>query len=441
MKITLGKPSVIVQGVTHEEDDWGSYQFPRIYFDGSKLISSVHIGVDTWSTLNDTARHWYTSTNLGESWEEADFSVSLDTALALPNGDKIIFPQTQAINVFELDTPVMQLNDLLPTDKKQKASNGSMPCITGEWRNPMSPVKHSFQLYDYELLSDEINQSRFFEIKRIKAGEKEAVYERAEIKNYPHMPFSVVRMDNSATGSRPNAFISRVRLSPDGTLYMSRFSGFGDLEGKNGTYYPYASVCIFTSEDNGHSWSFKSKVRYEPDPELYEYAYMDGGFNDSDFIFQPDGSIVMLMRCNDVCHGSLNWTPIYYTRSVDMGKTWSKPTIFDKAGIFPKMCRLDCGVTLAIYGRPGIFVRATDDDHGIVWDTPFEIMTPSDRSHLRNTPVARPNFHEYAGSCCNSDIVPVSENQAVIIYSDFYYPDKKGVKRKSILSRLLTIEK
>jgi ABC-type lipoprotein release transport system permease subunit len=34
---------------------------------------------------------------------------------------------------------------------------------------------------------------------------------------------------------------------------------------------------------------------------------------------------------------------------------------------------------------------------------------------------------------------PISENEALLFYGDFYYPDREGVKRKTILCRKITV--
>ena len=123
----------------------------------------------------------------------------------------------------------------------------------------------------------------------------------------------------------------------------------------------------------------------------------------------------------------------YVHFSNDNGKTWSKPKYFQKTGALPLLLRLDCGVTLAVITRPGIFIYASTDD-GNTWEKCAEVMTDGDRSTLANQPPKRPNFHQWAGSCCNTDIYALSANRALLVYSDFYTPDAmdNGVKKKAI---------
>ena len=131
---------------------------------------------------------------------------------------------------------------------------------------------------------------------------------------------------------------------------------------------------------------------------------------------------------------------MYFSRSTDSGRTWSKPEKFADTGILPRLCKLDCGVTLLCYARPGIFVQATEDESGTRWSKPLVVMTPGDRSALANRRVTPPTFHDWDGCCCNPEMIPLDRNSALIFYSDFYFPDRDGVKRKTVVCRKITVE-
>ena len=105
----------------------------------------------------------------------------------------------------------------------------------------------------------------------------------------------------------------------------------------------------------------------------------------------------------------------------------------------PQLLQLECGVTLAVITRPGIYVYASYDG-GKTWDDGLEIMTGEDRSPLANEPPAKPNFHQWAGSCCNCTILPLGKNKAILAFSDFYVPDENGVKRKAIKTIEIVVE-
>ena len=58
-----------------------------------------------------------------------------------------------------------------------------------------------------------------------------------------------------------------------------------------------------------------------------------------------------------------------------------------------------------------------------------------------NEPAEQPvTFHKWVGSCNNPELVAIGDNSALIFYSDFYYPDETGVKRKTILCREIRVE-
>ena len=441
MKITLGEKNVVVQGMTMEENSWGRYQFPNIYFDGEKLIARVHTGMDDWADFEQSNERWFYSTDAGKTWVEGSEELAEASAFQLPNGDKLFFIPRGGKDIYHYKEFVDDLYSLLPSDDiTKKAEPGHLPPCAGWYSQWVYPLK--FTTYDSELIPDELRDELYFAQKRIKAGETEAVEERGEI-IWPHMPFDVMWVDieKKATTRPMNGTSSgKPRVAPDGTLWLVTYPG-ADLDENNGAYLGYSSVALLVSEDNGKTWKLRSKVKYVPDVTENIHAVREGGFNEATFEFMPDGSVIMLMRCNDVCHGSKSWSPMYITRSTDNGYTWEKPRIFSKYGVLPKSCQLDCGVTLAIYGRPGIFVRGTKDPSGIEWEDEIEVMTPEDRSALGNTKIeGRPTFHQWEGSCCNCDIVTIAENKAVIIYSDFYYPDETGLKRKTIITQTVTVE-
>ena len=439
MKLKLGEKVVVTQGVTMEENDWGRYQFPKIYCDGKRLAANVHLGMDDWADLDEKNKKWFVSADKGKSWQKAAEKVNDIGMVTTENGDRIYVCEVAGIDLYNMKQQYKTLGDILPSFKKEKAKPGHLPCLAGEYTQAIYPLR--FQIYDFDLLPDELQALKFFTIDRIKKGESEIKTEKASI-DYPHMPFSVMKVDieKKATTLGVSAIGGNVRKAPDGTLWMVRVSGDGDLIGKDAAYTRYASMCLLVSEDNGRSWKFRSKVPYIPDINENPYAYVEGGYDEADFEFAEDGSAVMLMRVNNTCAGGRHWSPMYITHSHDNGYTWDKPIRFADAGVYPRMCKLGNGTIIAIYGRPGIYVRATRDIHAVEWDEPVEIMTPNDRSALKNEKVKTPTFHQWVGSCCNCYIAAVDDNTAIIIYSDFYYPDENGVKRKTIITQTVTVE-
>ena len=141
------------------------------------------------------------------------------------------------------------------------------------------------------------------------------------------------------------------------------------------------------------------------------------GFCEPTLCSAPDGSVILLMRTG--CP-----RPSYIARSTDKCKTWSKPQIFDECGVFPQLLSLPSGVTLASYGRPSLRIRATSDPSCEVWESPIRIALSGEPSS---------NFQ--ALSCFYTGLMQISDDEALLIYSDFKYPNPDGIPVKTILSR------
>ena len=223
-------------------------------------------------------------------------------------------------------------------------------------------------------------------------------------------------------------------IEMDGVLYHCTYSMGFDLKGNVTNFSGYCNVYVLRSFDNGRTWECISCVMFED--EYFRFSNCEG-FNEPMMERMPDGSVVMLMRSGDTDR------PSYLTRSIDGCKTWSRPVQFDVRGVFPQILTLDCGVTLASYGRNGIWVRSSGDPSGLAWDTPTEIpLSPLEEPQTcPNHPASGP-VSAHRPSCCYTSLLPLDESSALLIYTDFHYPTEDGNGfQKAILSRKLTIER
>ena len=201
----------------------------------------------------------------------------------------------------------------------------------------------------------------------------------------------------------------------DGVMYLAiYFYGFNSYatEQKSAVsdFCKYYSTYVFSSEDNGRTWNFLSQLMSVKikGPE---------GLCEPCLNVMPDGSIMMLMR-------SGGNAPCYRAFSTDKCQSWSTVKQFDEIGVLPQMVTLDCGVSIATYGRPYMRIRATSDPSGKTWQ-------PAQ------------TFDLYSGendtSCYYTDLLALDETHALWIYSDFKYPTADGVPVKSIITRVITV--
>ncbi|NLD87015.1 MAG: exo-alpha-sialidase [Clostridiales bacterium] len=429
MKITLGKERVIVRGIKPEEKAWGPYQFPRPYHLGDRIMVSVHVEDDNLKTYGDTCR-WFESWDNGKSWKERDSSVAKTCGLKLPNGDRLYLPPISGTKLegYSLTDVLFNTPDY---DYTKQAVGKQLPLPDGYQTWPGGFMMYAFKA---ERLPEELAKKEWIGY-RIPAGETEPVMERISL-DWPYLTHIVYKDTDGTLTLKGHFPRGNLKLGPDNALWVTAFSGEGHLNPKNGQYSPYYSAELFRSDDNGHTFTQWAHMEYPADGD--EYPYKSGGFSDSDIEFMPDGSIVWFMRSVWGPTMGCEWSPMYMSRSEDGGKTWSKPKPFAPTGILPRLCKLSCGAILLCYARPGMFIQGTLD--GVEWTEPVVAMTPEDRSHLLNEPVEVPTFHQWAGACNNPELIPIEDNKALFVYSDSYYPDEDGTRRKTILCRPVTVE-
>jgi len=204
-------------------------------------------------------------------------------------------------------------------------------------------------------------------------------------------------------------WIYRMRLAPDGSIWgLNHGSRIVDGEWQGDKCW----ILVLRSSDYGRTWVLHSEIPYQPDKAADPKWDQHEGFTEPDVSFMPDGSVLCLIRTGG---------PLYWARSLDNGKTWSTPGVFDSIGVWPQLLTLKNGVTLASYGRPGLYVRATADSSGLAWGERVTVV-PGER-----------------GTCSYSGLIALDEHTVLLAYSDFNYPDEKGQKRKTILVRTVTV--
>ncbi len=430
MEIKIGDEKVVVRGIRPEEGMWGPYQFPMPYKVGDKIAVSVHVGEDSIKTYGD-GRLWFVSEDKGETWQETTSDIIADCGLKLPNGDTIIFPRVSAIDVSGYKIP--GFFELTPgTDYSKKAEEGTFPQQDGV----TSHGGHVIRAYNADRLPDSLSEKKWYMIRKTADGEVREEYCKLE---WPYLTRVVFSDDTLANPYMKGIFPTGVpKIGPDGAVWITAFSGEGHIDPKTKQYSPYYSAELFRSEDNGYTFKQYAHMEYPADGN--KYPYLSGGFSDNEIAFFDDGSMCWFMRSAWYGSTGIEWAPMYMSRSYDMGKTWSAPEEFSFTGVYPSLCRLDCGVTLLCFARPGMFVTACPNDDSTKWIEPIELMTPGDRSQLANVKNEPKTFHDWDGACNNCTLIPVDENSALIFNCDFYFPDEDGVKRKTVFCRRITVE-
>lgn len=430
VELVMGEPVVIVQGIRPEEKLWGPYQFPVPYNMGDRILVSVHVSDDSFTSYADPCR-WFESSDGGKHWKEVSQQAADSCGTILPDGEviRLLVENSKVLTGWKFESFDKRTPDY---DFSTPADEGCFPVPDGARGDLFGAVAYT---YKAERLAPSLRNVKWAVSRLTSEG---VVKDSAEV-DWPGLS-RVVHCNGWFNNPVLKAVFPRgyPRVSPDGRLWVTAFSGEGHIMRKSGMYSPYYSASLFVSEDGAHSFRMVAEMEYPADGTM-DYPYASGGFSDSDIAFMPDGSMVWFFRSNWYGTTGEEWSPMYISRSEDSGKTWSKPVRFSECGTLPRVVTLACGTSIVVYGRPGIFLQASSDGSGKHWSKPLEVMTASDRSPLANIPIENPSFHEYDGAGGNPEIIALDRNTAMIVYSDFYVPDENGVKRKSILCRTVTV--
>ena len=119
--------------------------------------------------------------------------------------------------------------------------------------------------------------------------------------------------------------------------------------------YKYRTFVV-RSTDRGRTWNYLSTVAYDPSVGLESFC-------EPDLLKLPSGEILCFMRTGG---SGGKHTPLTMNRSRDDGKTWSKPIPIADRGVWPNACRMQNGVLVVTYGRPGNWLAFSLDD-GHTW--------------------------------------------------------------------------
>jgi hypothetical protein len=379
MKLELGAPIVVSSGPVGLKD-WGPWQFPSIerLADG-RLHATFHREADSAKAYGLPVGHALSADN-GATWQELD-DVPSGSGMALPNGDRL---RAAAL-------------------RSRPAAGLSLPPSIGSCKGSYGGTYDFFRLAD---LPSDLRDGWHFA--RVAAGQTEWRDERAIV----HLP-GETRYITEGVFTFP--WMWRMRLAPDGSLWGLYYC----WRSPEKPWHPKVNCILLRSTNHGHTWDMQSEIAYQGDPAADPKWDVWDGFGEPNVGFLPDGSMICLLRTTEG-HGI---GPLYSAYSHDNGKTWTAPRVFDDRGVWPAIVELKNGVTLASYGRLGLFVRATSDPTGRVWADKIAVVEP--RAYQTDT-------------CSYSDMIVLDDRTALIIYSNFQWPNADGIPCKTIMVRTIT---
>jgi len=381
-KVEIGEPIVIgsVEGAT-ETLPWGFFQFPKLYYstEGSIIcqIAYKNDSIDSY----DGKYLFYMSSNQGKHWDQVADKYN-DTSLLMEN--ECYLQGAEFVNAFESDL-VEKYESVYKYDDKS--------------------------LFDGSLIS-ESDYSTKFNCIEYNPKQKTNDYFTSTIE-WPHRPIRIINGLTCPSGMVMYPYSMHTSNSiikeNDGSLLMAVYSEGFDSETGEIVYNKHYNIYLFRSFDSARTWKYVGQILTKP---IYCEEQKEG-FCEPVLQILKNGIYFILMRTG-------SGAPLYCAYSYDQGSTWVDIQKFADIGVDPQLLQLNCGVTLASYGRPGIYIRTTDDIECKVWEKPQCIL-------------------EDSPSCCYTSLIALNDNKALLAYSKFEYLDDNNTIIKRIIAREITI--
>lgn len=399
-RMEISDPVVVMQA-PEADQHWGHYQFPNIYY-----TTTGAIGV-SWSYHDDTV--------YGGGGTQYAYS---------KDGGK----------TWQLGTNGTRVYDYTKTHRNESSCfvgfTGQASYVVEDWLNECTPIiKNAVGETDVYLAKDLSGYT--FTPKAVVYNYTTGGSSSVPVTvNWPYMPITLYNNPDPEVKARNFLYTAESALaisgymgviSTDNGLYYATYCrGINSKTGEVEKYSKYYSVYVFHSADEGMTWNYVSQLTM--DDRVFAEVSATGsgveGFCEPSLTVTPNGTVVMLMRT-----GGNN--PCYIVQSTDGCQTWSDPVIFDECGVLPQLLTLDCGVTIASYGRPKLFVRASSDPNGVEWK--------------RHKQIALAGGTGWNASCYYTYLLRIDATTAMMVYSDFQLKNEDGQPRKSILVRTIKI--
>jgi len=134
---------------------------------------------------------------------------------------------------------------------------------------------------------------------------------------------------------------------------------------------------VVRSTDKGRTWDYLATVAYNPSVGLESFC-------EADLLVVPGGDILCFMRTGG---SGGKYTPLYLSRSHDDGRSWSRAQPIADRGVWPNACRMQSGVIVCAYGRPGNWLAFSRDD-GRTWTGHFCFYDRSSTNYISLEEVA-----------------------------------------------------
>lgn len=230
-----------------------------------------------------------------------------------------------------------------------------------------------------------------------------------------------------------NPYFASVVTLPDGTLGAISCGQNPDVD----DHYSGAAYFI-VSDDGGVTWKKRADAAIGTE---YEFGYTGDGHENS-LAVTENGTLVLAMRMDmsinpdkgpAVCDTMV-------TISEDNGYTWCKPFSISDSSVTPHVVALENGITVIVYGRPGVHFKYSEDD-GKTWSESVSVIGNT-LEECRSMGIKDSDSKYFDTiSYSNTFVEKTGKNSFLVLYNNLKYDDGDGQNHKAAFVKEITFEK
>ena len=210
----------------------------------------------------------------------------------------------------------------------------------------------------------------------------------------------------------------------DGTLLSLAYGQHPDVKDR----YCGVVYCL-ESKDLGKTWSYRGTVAKDSNmPNGYS-----GDGNEITMAQTENGNLICAMRM-DMSKGFDDGVECGTAVAVshDLGFTWGKPYFISGSSVTPQIVSLNSGVTVVVYGRPGVHLKYTHDN-GKSWSKEYTVIGKTLKEELESGKSYWDAKYGDTSSYSNVFVEPISDSELIILYNDAKYDNGDGLQHKATM--------
>ena len=420
IKANIGNPKIVAmspEGIDFANlgsyNDFGNWNFPCIWSERDSRI------VVSFNTFHDSALNYglpgkiYFSTDNGRYWKCASQPEEVSQEVAFLHSKPINIPEGEQIAI--VAKRPYKIEDIkLPENPLNKAGDLHWPHHTAV----------------YYRIGDFPRDMMAMKLMRRKPDQEKWIEEKSTI----DWPEYTVGTDSRGIVPIPFFIGGNTVTMPDSSLLVMVENMRINIEDK--AHSKYNIICL-RSTDRGHTWKYWSEFSL-PDLESdkntsVESSELNSALYEPKPLFVESDNLVCVTRSSST--RTLDHF-MYLSRSKDMGRTWTSPEKITDYGVYPQLLKLENGMIVLSYGRPGVYLRFSRDD-GKTWGAPIilhgrkpEALSLEEYRKIR-----------YEDTCGYTGLLTTGPDRFMLVYADTTYYDEKGQLRKCIIVREIVVNK